>query len=194
MVEVKVYSGGSVSTQAVDASRFGERVFARTLKDAVVMYEANQSPGQRQDQVARRGRRPELEDVEAEAHRARPHGFEEGRALAWWRHGVRPAGRVTTPTKCPSRPAGLRCATRSTPSSVDGEVCVADGWPAEKPNTKQRGCHPGRARPRAERSRRDRRDSIATSTSRCATCRRSMSRPVADLNALTPSSPGATWC
>ena len=45
MVEVKVYSGGSVSTQTVDESRFGERVLVRTLKDAVVMYEANLRQG-----------------------------------------------------------------------------------------------------------------------------------------------------
>ena len=45
MVEVKVESGGSVSTQTVDESRFGERVLVRTLKDAVVMYEANLRQG-----------------------------------------------------------------------------------------------------------------------------------------------------
>ena len=45
MVEVKVYFGGSVSTKVVDASRFGERVLVRTLKDAVVMYEANRRQG-----------------------------------------------------------------------------------------------------------------------------------------------------
>ncbi len=45
MVEVKVYSGGSVSSRDVDASRFGERVLGRTLKDAVVMYEANLRQG-----------------------------------------------------------------------------------------------------------------------------------------------------
>ena len=33
MVEVKVYSGGSVGTQQVDESAFGERVLKRTLKD-----------------------------------------------------------------------------------------------------------------------------------------------------------------
>ncbi len=45
MVEVKVYSGGSVSSRDVDPSCFGERVLGRTLKDAVVMYEANLRSG-----------------------------------------------------------------------------------------------------------------------------------------------------
>ena len=45
MVEVKVYSGGSVDTRQVDESLFGERVLSRTVKDAVVMYEANSRAG-----------------------------------------------------------------------------------------------------------------------------------------------------
>ena len=45
MVEVKVYSGGSVSSKTVDESVFGERQLSRTLKDAVVMYEANLRQG-----------------------------------------------------------------------------------------------------------------------------------------------------
>ena len=45
MVEVKVFKGGSVATQDVDAGAFGAKVLGRTLKDAVVMYEANQRQG-----------------------------------------------------------------------------------------------------------------------------------------------------
>ena len=45
MVEVKVFQRGSVSTKQVDAGAFGTKVLGRTLKDAVVMYEANQRQG-----------------------------------------------------------------------------------------------------------------------------------------------------
>ena len=45
MAEVKVFQGGSVKTTEVDASVFGSRVLGRTLKDAVVMYEANARAG-----------------------------------------------------------------------------------------------------------------------------------------------------
>ena len=45
MVKVKVYSGGKVSTKTVDEATFGTRVLGRTLKDAVVMYEANARQG-----------------------------------------------------------------------------------------------------------------------------------------------------
>src|SRR5690606_32794691 len=45
MVEVKVLEGGAVKSTQVDASAFGTRVLGRTLKDAVVMYEANVRAG-----------------------------------------------------------------------------------------------------------------------------------------------------
>ena len=45
MVKVKKYSGGSVQSTEVDESLFGDRVLGRTLKDAVVMYEANSRAG-----------------------------------------------------------------------------------------------------------------------------------------------------
>lgn len=45
MVELKVYDNGSVNRTEVDASLFGSRVLGRTLKDAVVMYEANRRQG-----------------------------------------------------------------------------------------------------------------------------------------------------
>jgi large subunit ribosomal protein L4 len=45
MAEVKLLQGGVVSTTEVDASVFGTRVLGRTLKAAVVMYEANARAG-----------------------------------------------------------------------------------------------------------------------------------------------------
>lgn len=45
MVEVKVFEGGAIKSTQVDASTFGSRVLGRTLKDAIVMYEANVRAG-----------------------------------------------------------------------------------------------------------------------------------------------------
>jgi ribosomal protein L4 len=45
MVEVKVIQGGAVSTKKVDAAAFGTQGPGRTLKDAIVMYEANARAG-----------------------------------------------------------------------------------------------------------------------------------------------------
>ena len=45
MAEVKILQGGSVGSTEVDASLFGSRVLGRTLKDAIVMYEANARAG-----------------------------------------------------------------------------------------------------------------------------------------------------
>jgi large subunit ribosomal protein L4 len=51
-MQVKSYNGGSVGQVELDESPFGGRVLHRTLKDAVVMYQANQ----RQGTVKTRGR------------------------------------------------------------------------------------------------------------------------------------------
>ena len=45
MAAVKILQGGSVKQSEFDASLFGSRVLGRTLKDAVVMYEANVRAG-----------------------------------------------------------------------------------------------------------------------------------------------------
>ena len=44
-MKVKSYKAGSVGEVEVDVSAFGDKVLYRTLKDAVVMYEANARQG-----------------------------------------------------------------------------------------------------------------------------------------------------
>lgn len=44
-MQVKSYKAGSVGKVEIDAVPFGEKVLYRTLKDAVVMYQANQRQG-----------------------------------------------------------------------------------------------------------------------------------------------------
>ena len=44
-MEVREYKGGQVGTAQVDEAPFGDKVLYRTLKDAVVMWQANQRQG-----------------------------------------------------------------------------------------------------------------------------------------------------
>jgi len=61
-VKVKSYKGGSVRSVEFDAQPFGDKVLYRTLKDAVVMYQANQRLGtvntRGRDQVAGSNKKP----------------------------------------------------------------------------------------------------------------------------------------
>lgn len=135
MVEVKVFSGGSVSTTEVDESRFGTALLGRTLKEAVVMYEANRRAG---------------------THRARNRSEVRGPNRKLWRQ--KHTGRARMGTKksplwrgggvvFPPRPRDYayhmpkkarRAALRNAVYSKlrDGEVGVADGWPQDAPSTK----------------------------------------------------------
>ena len=135
MVEVKVLEGGSLKSAQVDASAFGSRVLGRTLKDAVVMYEANVRAGtvQAKTRTMVRGGNKKLWK---QKHTGRARMGTTKSPL--WRGG----GRIHPPEprdhaySMPkqARRAALRNAIFT--KFRDGEVGVAAGWPAEKPNTK----------------------------------------------------------
>ena len=135
MVEVKVYSGGSVSTRAVDESLFGDRILKRTLKDAVVMYEANVRTG-----TVKTRTRGEVKGPNKKLWKQKHTGRARmgTRKAPHWRgggvvFGPRPRDYFyQMPRK--ARRAALRTALLS--KFRDGEVAVADGWPAEQPSTK----------------------------------------------------------
>ncbi len=135
MVEVKVYSGGSVSTKAVDASRFGERALVRTLKDAVVMYEANRRQGN-----AKTKSRGEVAGPNAKLWKQKHTGRARmgSKKVGHWRGGGKAFGprprdySYKMPLK--ARRVALRNAIYT--KFADGEVCLADGWPSERPSTK----------------------------------------------------------
>jgi large subunit ribosomal protein L4 len=135
MVEVKVYSGGSVSTQTVDESRFGERVLVRTLKDAVVMYEANLRQGN-----AKTKSRGEVAGPNCKMWKQKHTGRARmgSKKVVHWRGGGTAFGpkprdySYHMPTK--ARRVALRNALFT--KFQDGEVCLADGWPTDKPCTK----------------------------------------------------------
>jgi large subunit ribosomal protein L4 len=136
MVEVKVYSGGSVSSRDVDVSRFGERILGRTLKDAVVMYEANLRQG-----TAKTKSRGEVAGPNAKLWKQKHTGRARmgSKKVVHWRGGGTAFGpkprdySYHMPVK--ARRVALRNALFS--KFQDGEVSVADGWPTDGPNTKQ---------------------------------------------------------
>lgn len=136
MVEVKVYSGGSVSSKAVDESAFGEKQLSRTLKDAVVMYEANLRQGTHQaktrGEVAGPNKKRWKQKHTGNARMGtKKSGIWRGGGVIF---GPRPRDySYQMPVK--ARRAALRNAVYT--KFRDGEVAIADGWPADKPSTKQ---------------------------------------------------------
>lgn len=135
MVEVKVFEGGAVQSTQVDASAFGGRVLGRTLKDAIVMYEANARQGTvmaRTRSMVHGGNKK----LWPQKHTGRARMGTTKSPL--WRGGGRihpPAPRdhgYSMPKQ--ARRAALRNALFT--KFRDGEVAIAAGWPADKPSTK----------------------------------------------------------
>lgn len=135
MAEVKVYKGGSLASQDVDASVFGDKVLARTLKDAVVMYEANLRQG-----TAKTKTRSEVAGPNKKLWKQKHTGRARmgSKKVPHWRGGGTAFGpkprdyAYHMPKK--ARRAALRNAIFT--KFRDGEVCVADGWPSDAPSTK----------------------------------------------------------
>ena len=135
MVEVKVYKGGSVATQDVDAGAFGSKVLGRTLKDAIVMYQANQRQGTvraKTRSMVRGGNKM----LYPQKHTGRARMGTTNSPI--WRGGGRihpPAPRdhsYAMPKK--ARRVALRNAIFT--KFRDGEVAIADGWPTDVPSTR----------------------------------------------------------
>mgnify|MGYP002630409604 CR=1 FL=1 len=134
MVEVKVYKGGSVATRDVDAGAFGTKVLGRTLKDAVVMYEANQRQGtvraKTRSQV--RGGNKKLYP---QKHTGRARMGTTKSPI--WRGG----GRIHPPQPrdlsyaMPKKARRVALRNAIFTKFRDGEVGIADGWPTDAPST-----------------------------------------------------------
>jgi large subunit ribosomal protein L4 len=136
MVQVKEYTKGSLRTREVDASVLGERILGRTLKDAVVMYEANARAG---------------------THKAKSRGEVAGPNKKLWKQKHTGRARMGTKKSPLWRGGGIvfgpeprdygyqmpvkarRAALRNALFSklADNEAAVADGWPEGSPSTKQ---------------------------------------------------------
>jgi large subunit ribosomal protein L4 len=136
MVEVKLYSGGKVSRTDVDASLFGDRVLGRTLKDAVVMYEANARAGTAKVKTRGEVAGPNNK-LWKQKHTGRARMGTKKSPL--WRGG----GIVFGPTPrdyeyhmpVRARRTALRNAIYT--KFRDGEVAIVEGWPEGQPSTKQ---------------------------------------------------------
>ncbi len=135
MVEVKVLEGGSLKSAQVDASAFGSRVLGRTLKDAVVMYEANVRAGtvQAKTRTMVRGGNKKLWK---QKHTGRARMGTTKSPL--WRGG----GRIHPPEprdhaySMPKQARRVALRNAIFTKFRDGEVAVASGWPQDKPSTK----------------------------------------------------------
>lgn len=136
MVEVKVYAAGELAKRQVDESVFGERVLGRTLKDAVVMYEANARAG-----TAKTKTRGEVKGPNRKLWRQKHTGRARmGTTKApQWRGG----GVVFGPRPrdygyhMPKRARRVALMNAVFTKLRDGEMAVADGWPTERPSTKE---------------------------------------------------------
>ncbi len=135
MVEVKVYSGGSVQSQQVDATAFGELIPKRTLKDAVVMYEANARAGTAKTKTRGEVKGPNRK-LWKQKHTGRARMGTPKSPI--WRGGGVAFGPVPRDFSYHMPKKARRAALRGAIASKvrDGEVCVADGWPEDKPSTK----------------------------------------------------------
>ncbi|MEM7198751.1 MAG: 50S ribosomal protein L4 [Planctomycetota bacterium] len=136
MAEVKHYSAGAVRSESFDESVFGDRVLGRTLKDAVVMYLSNARAG-----TAKAKTRSEVAGPNKKLWKQKHTGrarMGTKKAVHWRGGGIAfgPLPRDHSyhmPRK--ARRVALRTAVLS--KFRDGEVAVAEGWPAEAPSTKQ---------------------------------------------------------
>jgi large subunit ribosomal protein L4 len=134
MVELKVYDNGSVNRTEVDASLFGSRVLGRTLKDAVVMYEANRRQGTAQAKT-RSMVRGGNKKLWPQKHTGRARMGTTKSPL--WKGG----GRTHPPApndysfQMPKKARRVALKNALFTKFRDGEVALAQGWPQE-PSTK----------------------------------------------------------
>lgn len=135
MVEVKVIQGGSVATKDVDASVFGAKVLGRTLKDAVVMYEANQRQGTvkaKTRSMVRGGNKK----LWPQKHTGRAR-MGTTKSPVWVGGGrIHPPAPRDHSYHMPKKARRVALRNAIFTKFRDGEVAIADGFPADKPSTK----------------------------------------------------------
>jgi large subunit ribosomal protein L4 len=135
MVEVKVLRGGALASTTVDESAFGAKVLGRTLKDAVVMYEANLRQGTVQAKTRSMVKGPNKK-LWPQKHTGRARMGTTKSPL--WRGG----GRIHPPAPRDHSYAMPKQARRAALRNAiftkfrDQEVGIADGWPVGEPSTK----------------------------------------------------------
>lgn len=135
MAAVKILQGGSVKQSEFDASLFGSRVLGRTLKDAVVMYEANSRAGTHKAKTRSEVNGPNKK-LWPQKHTGRARMGTPKSPL--WRGGGVIFGPVPRDYSYQMPVKARRAAVRNAlwTKFRDGEVAVAEGWPQGEPNTK----------------------------------------------------------
>ncbi len=135
MAEVKILQGGAVKKTEVDASVFGTRVLGRTLKDAVVMYEANARAGTHKAKTRAEVRGPNHK-LYPQKHTGRARMGTDKSPL--WRGGGVTMGPRPRDYSYAMPVNARRAAVRNAIFTKfrDGEVAVVDSLPQGKPSTK----------------------------------------------------------
>lgn len=135
MAEVKILQGGAVKKTEVDASLFGTRVLGRTLKDAVVMYEANARAGTHKAKTRAEVRGPNHK-LYPQKHTGRARMGTDKSPL--WRGGGITMGPRPRDYSYAMPVNARRAAVRNAIFTKfrDGEVAVVDALPKGKPSTK----------------------------------------------------------
>jgi len=135
MAEVKILQGGAVKKTDVDASVFGTRVLGRTLKDAVVMYEANARAGTHKAKTRAEVRGPNHK-LYPQKHTGRARMGTDKSPL--WRGGGVTMGPRPRDYSYAMPVNARRAAVRNAIFTKfrDGEVAVVDALPQGKPSTK----------------------------------------------------------
>jgi large subunit ribosomal protein L4 len=135
MVTIKSYAGGAVGTRELDASAFGERVLGRTLKEAVVMYEANRRQGTHKAKTRSEVKGPNKK-LWAQKHTGRAR-MGTAKSPLWTGGGVAfpPVPRDYS-YHMPKKARRVALYTAIFGKLRDGEVALAEGFPTEKPSTK----------------------------------------------------------
>ena len=136
MASVKTYGGGKVGTREVDETVLAAKVLGRTLKEVLVMYEAN----------ARQGTAKTKERGEISGSNKKPWKQKHtGRARAGsrkspiWRGGGTVFGPRPRSFYCrvPTKQRRVALASALYAKLRDGEVLVVDGLPSQSPSTKE---------------------------------------------------------
>ncbi len=135
MATVKTYGGGDVGAREVDAAVFAPKVLGRTLKEVLVMYEANHRQGthktKERAEVAGTSKKPWRQK-----HTGRARAGDKRSPL--WRGGGTTFGPRVRDYYCriPRKQRRVALASALFGKLEDGEVIVADGFPQGGPSTK----------------------------------------------------------
>lgn len=135
MATVKTYSGAALGSLEVDAAVFAPRVLGRTLKEALVMYEANKRQGTHHARE-----RSEVQGSQKKMYRQK----HTGRARAGdIRSPIRRGGGTVHAPKprdysyqMPKKQRRVALASAIVGKLNDGEVFVVDGLPTQEIKTK----------------------------------------------------------